>query len=492
MTIQLNLTPDPRILVALTHNPLAPLDALCELIDNAIDSFADARLTGSPVQFPLVVVQIPGAAEIRRGSGAVIVRDNGPGLSREGAERALKAGFSGKSSRSGRLGLFGMGFNVATGKLGQRTRFLTGEASAESAIEVTVDLMRMQSEHTYMVPAELVPKPADLSHGTIVEVSGWWPEGNPNNGFVRKLSNYGAQTIADELGRRYATILRDNLTRIVVNEISCRAFEHCTWGPKRFVERRGSGRIPARYEFDELLGTQRRCSVCDALLADDDRECPQCHSGSLRTIEERVRGWVGIQRFDDSTNFGVDFVRNGRAIRISEKDAVFTFVDEFKRETKDYPLDNPFGRIVGEVHLDHVPVDFLKQDFQRSSDEWRRAMSFLRGDSSLQPGKPNADKNESPVFKLYQGYRRVRTAGTSDLYMGVWDPDKRGPKRIGRDVEREFYSKFLERVPGFYDDVEWWKLVESAGQAPAPKLVDCPKCGNQNLAEAEKIGRAHV
>jgi len=64
--------------------------------------------------------------------------------------------------------------------------------------------------------------------------------------------------------------------------------------------------------------------------------------------------------------FGIDLIRNGRAIRPSEKSAFFTYVDEFKNEIKDYPIDSQYGRIVGEIHLDFVPVDFLKQDFQRA------------------------------------------------------------------------------------------------------------------------------
>ena len=36
------------------------------------------------------------------------------------------------------------------------------------------------------------------------------------------------------------------------------------------------------------------------------------------------------------------------------------------------------------------------------------AMSFLSGDSSLQPNQPGADANTSNVFLLYQGYRKVR------------------------------------------------------------------------------------
>ncbi len=43
-----DFTPDPKVLIALTHTPMLPLDALCELIDNAIDGFSAARIQGIP------------------------------------------------------------------------------------------------------------------------------------------------------------------------------------------------------------------------------------------------------------------------------------------------------------------------------------------------------------------------------------------------------------------------------------------------------------
>lgn len=483
--MKLNLTPDPRILVALTATPLNPLDALCELIDNAIDSFTDAKLSGNPVDYPLVVVQIPTVSEIRRGSGSIVVRDNGSGLTQEGAQKALTAGFSGKAARSGRLGLFGMGFNIASGKLGAITRFLTARRGDPDAIEVVVDLNRMQRDRSYEVPAESVTKPENFTHGTLIEISGWWPDGNPNHGFVRKLAGYTTATIVEQLSRRYATILREHGVRIQVNDTSCSAFEHCVWDRSRFVERRGAGRVQARYDFNEVLAVQTRCVECDTLLIGDQEACSHCESVSTRSVEERIRGWVGVQRFDDQTNFGIDLIRNGRAIRIGERDAFFSFVDEFRREIKDYPIDSPYGRLVGEVHLDHVAVDFLKQDFQRSSDEWRRAMKYLRGESSLQPQQPNAENNVSPVFKLYQGFRRVRTPGRADMYMGVWDQADQKPKRVSRELERDYYRKFQDKQLGFHDDAEWWKLVETADQPPPPRLVECPSCSADNLPDTE-------
>src|ERR1051326_7171494 len=483
-----DLTPDPRVLIALTHTPMQPLDALCELIDNAIDSFQVAKLQGSPVKDPLIIIDLPRPSALTKRVGSVRVRDNGSGLSRGMAERAIKAGFSGNNPYDS-LGLFGMGFNISTGKLGRVTRFQTARPEKDKAIEVIIDLEQITKSGSYAVPFKWIEKPAQITHGTIVEVDGWWPEGNPNSGFIKKLVQYGMPTVRAEIGRRYATILRERNLRIIINQEPCPPYEHCHWSDARTVERRGAGIVPAVFRFDELIGAQKRCSACTSLLSPSDKVCPACESSTFRTIEERIRGWIGIQRFDHESDFGIDLIRNGRAIRIGEKGAFFEYIDEFKRVIKDYPIDSPYGRIIGEVHLDHVPVDFLKQDFQRSSAEWQRAVSYLRGDTPLQPGKLKpAETNESPVFKLYQGYRRVRTPGRTDMYMGYWDAQDDKQKRISRDIEKELFQRFKAKEPGYYDDTEWWKLVEQADLRPIEELVECSECGGQNLKEQDICG----
>lgn len=478
-----DLTPDPKVLVALTRTPLAPLDALCELIDNGLDSFRTAKLQGSPILHPIIVVELPRIAQLDRGEGVVRVQDNGTGLTSEMAEKALKAGYSGNNPYDN-LGLFGMGFNIATGKLGRKTRFLTAMQGTTHAIIVTVDLEEITRTKSYKVPVEMAPKPAGFINGTCIEISGWWPDGDANSGFVKKLVKYGIPGICEGLGRRYAAILKAEGLHLSVNGQKVIPFEHCAWSDKRFVERRDHGKIPAVFRFNEVLSAQPRCSMCTAIV-EAGSPCPACGATLVRTVEERVSGWVGIQRYDDSTEFGIDLIRNGRAIRIAEKSAFFDFVDEFKKTIKDYPIDGTYGRIIGEINLNHVPVDFMKQDFQRSSPEWQRAISYLRGDSSLQPNQPGADSNSSPVYKLYQGYRKVRNVGPGDMYMGFWDDAEGKAKRISRDKEKELLEKFGKRLPGFFDDAEWWKLVEEAVQRPLVKISECPECLAQNLEDAE-------
>lgn len=486
--MKFDFTPDPKVLIALTHTPMQPLDALCELIDNSIDSFYGAKIQGVIVDNPLIVITLPTKKQLMNNSGVLRIQDNGVGMTAENAEKAIKAGFSGNNPYD-TLGLFGMGFNISTGKLGNRTTFMTARADMNSYVKTVIDLSKINNSKNYSLDAFEILKNdtepfANNSHGTIIEVDEWWPEGNANRGFIQKLIQYGAPKIREEIGRRYATILRKGEIKIIVNDEKCEAYEHCVWDDSRFVVRK-SGNIPAVIRFDKTISSTKRCGKCTAILGAEDHICPSCGSSEIRTIEEKVRGWVGIQRFDSDTEYGIDLIRNGRAIRTGEKNAFFEFVDEFKHTIKDYPIDSQFGRIVGEIHLDFVPVDFLKQDFQRSSIEWQNAMSFIRGNSSLQPTQPGASENDSPIFKLYQGYRRVRQFGRGDMYMGYWDADSRSAKRISRDIEKEYYDKFKQKLPGYYDDSEWWKLVETADQPPVDDLPECPYCGAQNLREAE-------
>ena len=453
---QFDLTPDPNVLIALTQTPLRQMDALCELVDNAIDSFSAAQRQGIIIKDPTINIFLPKESDVSRGLGCVRVIDNGPGLTAETAEMALRAGYS-SNNQYDNLGLFGMGFNISTGKMGSVTTLITARADAEQALKVVIDLNKMNKSKSYMVNPQAIEKTFD--HGTLIEITGWWPEGNSNNGFIKVLSKYSTAKVTEELGRRYASILRNKEIRIFVNGILCEAYEFCVWGANRHVTRKKYGEIPAVYNLDRVIFTQKKCAKCGALLENFQSECPICACSEIRTVEERIKGWIGIQRYDNGTEYGIDLIRNGRAIRVAEKTAFFEYTDEFNKTVRDYPIDGPFGRIVGEIHLDHVPVDFLKRDFQRSTPEWQRAMSYIRGDSSLQPTQKGAENNNSPMFKLYQGYRKVRTAGTVDMYMGYWDGSSNppGPHRISREVEQDFIARFKKKEPGYYDDAKWWE-----------------------------------
>ena len=63
-----DFTPDPKVLIALTHTPMKPLDALCELIDNSIDSFNAAKIQGLPkIDTPIISITLPKKKDLDSG-----------------------------------------------------------------------------------------------------------------------------------------------------------------------------------------------------------------------------------------------------------------------------------------------------------------------------------------------------------------------------------------------------------------------------------------
>lgn len=481
---QIDIKPTPQVLLALTHTDLKPIDALCELVDNAIDSFAE---TGNQSGINEIHIDLPTLGELQKDEGKIRIMDNGPGMTLDNVKKALTAGYSSQNAY-GRLGMFGMGLNIATGKFARKTRLVTATKESDMALVVEVDLEKLVEQgHFGVQPMEenknnFFP---DSESGTIIELSSWWREGNPNRDNPVKLVRNGPGRVSQILGRRYATLLRSDLPvqfSIWVKNEKCIPFEHCVWAEHRFVTR-GNERIPARQVFDTVLNTQVRCLECGE-LASPNGQCTVDTSHPTGSIEERVRGWIGVQRYDDVNNFGIDLIRNGRAIRILEQDAFFSFETEDGEIIKDYVVDGIHGRIVGEVHLDHVRVDFTKQDFQRYTPEWVRAMEFLRGKSSLQSKRPGAADNHSPVMKIYRGYRRVRSIGLVDMYMGERQEGDKGPSRVSRELEKEYLERFRNKEEGYYDDAKWWEKVEEASRE-RDEFVQCPECEFQNPANAE-------
>ncbi len=472
----ITITPDPQILHVLSYLEMRPLDGLCELVDNGLDALGgmDASDGGGAIWLDL-----PTRKEVEEGIARLRVRDNGPGMTLDQVESSLKAGYSSKP-RHGSLGLFGVGFNIATGKLGRVTTLTTARADDDFATRTQIDLVSLRKSGSFDLKAHKIAKPHGLQHGTVVEVTQPWGQSHQNHGYMLKLVSIGRPKILAQLGRVYSSILEKGKVRILLGDEAAKPFCHCVWDDSRFVEHAKHGKIPAVFRFEKkVIYIQLVCAGCGANILQGSTKCPEANCGSASSVthEEFISGWVGIQRYSDTSHFGIDLIRNGRAIRLQEKSAFFEYQDpETGESILDYPVDQRDGRIVGEIHLNHVPVDPAKQNFERSSPEWRRAMEFLRGKSSLQPERPGADSNHSPIFNLFQGYRKVRGPGKRSMYMGKWMPGSNAASLLGKDEIEQLKAKFEQRIPGFFDDAEWWRLVEEADQKPITGLIKCPSC----------------
>ncbi len=111
-----------------------------QAIDNSIDALTYALDIG---EFELsdedlcIEVYLP---ESENDMNAIVeVKDRAPGMDAEKLQQAVRAGWSG-NDQFDKLGLFGMGFNVATARLRKITRVITSQSSGPNWIGVEIDL----------------------------------------------------------------------------------------------------------------------------------------------------------------------------------------------------------------------------------------------------------------------------------------------------------------------------------------------------------------
>jgi hypothetical protein len=143
---------DPRLTGALFANYRTPVDAVLELVDNAVDS----RIPGRPLELDLALR--PGAITLTVVGGEGM----GPGdLERE----YLRWGGSGKRAGE-RIGRYGQGGKAAIGHLGARFAILAGKAGEGRAFGFADDQYRDRSRlRSYELQER--PKPVDAALGYV-------------------------------------------------------------------------------------------------------------------------------------------------------------------------------------------------------------------------------------------------------------------------------------------------------------------------------------
>ncbi len=448
-TETLDITPSPRILKLIAEIEFRPWQCIAELVDNSFDEFLDIKRSQVPWTEPLEVsVSLP-SQRTALDRGQIAVEDNGRGMTLEQVRNAVRAGFTGKDPITN-LGLFGMGFNVATARLGGVTRFLTTRAGDTEWVGVEIDVDNMGD--SFRAPVVHVPKESPKHQGTRVEITR-----------LTKLADWltkpGNQTgLRKTLGGIYSYLLDTDNFRLLVNGIATPVWRHPVWSRERSVTRRGEV-IPAIIDIDEDLGERAVCRTCGAWQPAPNTECEQCDSTDLEVRRRRVHGWVGILRELDRKEFGIDFLRNGRKILRFDKE-IFRWKDPDDPSGVgeiEYPIEIPAneGRIVGEIHLDHVHVTYTKDAFDSNDPAWHGAIRILRGDGPMQPKKAAAlgyGRNDSPLSRLYRGYRR-NDPGREYLMAG------NGRHKRARLDTKDWVRQFHMGAAEYQTDEKWLEAV---------------------------------
>jgi hypothetical protein len=448
-----NVTPSPRILRLIGEIEFKPWQCVAELVDNSFDEFLEIRRSDERWNEPLEVSVTLPSQRTTFEDGEIIVRDNGRGMDLTELTNAVRAGYTGRNPIEN-LGLFGMGFNVATARLGGVTRFLATRAGDREWVGVEIDVDNMTE--SFDAPVVREPKDAPEEHGTRVEIRrlhrrSEWLTRPPNQSGLRKT-----------FGGVYSYLLDAEGFRLSVNGVKVAPWRHCLWSAERSVVRDGET-IPTIINIDEDLGERAVCRTCGLWQNSANAECEQCppeaHS-ELEIRRRRVHGWLGIARELDPREFGVDFLRNGRKIRRFDKD-IFRWDDPEDPTGEgeiEYPIETPAnqGRIVGEVHLDHVRVVYTKDGFDSSDPAWHGAVRIIRGEGPLRPQRARqmgyGSRNDSPLARLYRGYRR-NVPGKAYLMAGT------GAAKRARLDTKEWVKKFHDDDPEYQTDEKWWEAV---------------------------------
>lgn len=475
----INVRPSPRILKILGDIEFDPWQCLAELIDNAFDKFLDVEESGIvPEERPRVRIEIPLAS--RGATSRVTVTDNGPGMDLTTLNNAVRAGWSSNDTFS-RLGLFGMGFNIATARLGSRTTVKTTRDGDHEWIGVVIDLDQVNEDFDVPVLHERKDDPA--AHGTVVIVERLNPG---REEWLRRNHNRLRQT----LGAVYSYLLDKKRYQVTVNEVEVRPRKPCIWGANRSVTY-GSGsraeQIPAVIPINTLLPPAEVCLDCRNWQSIGLGSCEQCGGTHLHQRERRIHGWVGIQRYLDLTDYGIDFLRNGRKILRYDK-RVFEWQNinaPLEPAMPEYPTElRQGGRIVGEIHLDHVPVNYMKTAFEWNDRGWIGALHLLRGAGPLLPQRARQygfGENDSPIGRLHKAFRR-NDPGRRYLIPG------NGSGPIHAETRR-WADRFYDGDPDYQSDAIWWDAVVAHDEIRERRATPSPSDGVTEPVAPGILGR---
>jgi hypothetical protein len=456
-----DITPSPRILQVLGDIEFEHWQCLAELVDNGFDEFLDIKREGLDWDEFSVTIVLPRPDDA---DPMVEVWDKGRGMDVEGIRQAVRAGFSGNDQFE-KLGLFGMGFNIATARLGNVAEVLSKRQGEAEWRGVRIDLRKISEEGEFAAP--MVSEVADdaAEHGTRVIVKGLKPE--PREYFNR---GQNVARLRTKLGDVYAPLLSEEGFHLYVSGQAVKPRRACVWDPSREVSRRRYGKaeaIPAKIEIERDLPDMEACGTCRNWQEPGQDVCRVCGSDDLRVRQRRIRGWLGIQRYLHQSDFGIDFIRNGRKILLRDK-RLFVWRDpnDDSNEVVEYPVEVPYeGRIVGEIHIDHVPVNYQKNAFEYDGQAWRAVVRALRGEGPIQPNKREeagySDRNDSALARLFDGFRR-NNPGLNYLMPG------NGQTAL-KEKAREWAKRFRDGDADYQTDERWYdaakrhdELVEEA------------------------------
>ena len=450
----IDITPTPRILRTLGEIPFQTWQCLAGLIDNSIDAFSLGKGTTADETEKRITINWANDS-VAAADRTIEITDNACGMSITQLQNAVRAGYSSNNPVSN-LGLFGVGFNIATARLGESTTIMTTRKGDADWVGIKVDFERLTESKSFNAPVVRKAKSNPDESGTKIVIA------KLKSGIMAELPNKENE-IRQRLESVYAPLLATEGITILVRGKLLKPRNLCVWSESRYV-RYGDQNIAARISIDRNLGSalfdaRRNCYLTPAEAEDFYISQQEGQSLPDYIIErsKRLTGWLGIQRYADPNDFGIDFIRNGRKILISDK-SLFQYENQLtgQKETQ-YPIElgsTIGGRIVGELHVDYLLPTYQKNDFDRSDISWQQTVEAICGVGPFLPKSRKAlgftEPNVSPLCVLVNAFRRV-DKGTKCLF-------------APNDIAKRYATEFRKGNREYFDDTKWWKAAQEEDQ----------------------------
>lgn len=450
----LDITPTPRILRTLGEIPFQTWQCLAELIDNSIDAFLSDEANASEEEERRISVNWTGES-VAANDRTIEITDNACGMTLEQLQYAVKAGYS-SNDPIGNLGLFGMGFNISTARLGELTTIISTRRSDTEWVGVEINFQKLIDSKRFDAPIVRIPKESAEESGTKIKIS------RLRHGILTELPNKENE-IRQRLEAVYSPLLNTKEIVIYVKSKQLRPKNHCVWSASRYV-RYNDQNVSARIEIDRNLGDALFDLSKNCYLTGDEAEPYYIAQQEGRELPphvvergKRLTGWLGIQRYADPNDFGIDFIRNGRKILISDK-SLFQYENPITGQKElQYPLElgtSVGGRIVGELQVDFLLPTYQKNDFDRSDNSWAQTVEAICGVGPFLPksrkGLGFPEQNTSPLGIMVNAFRRV-DKGTKCLF-------------APNDIAKGYAAQFRKGMRDYFDDTLWWKAAQEEDQ----------------------------
>lgn len=403
--------------------------------------------------------------DVNMADRVIEVTDNASGMTLEQLQNAVRAGYT-SNDPVGTLGLFGMGFNIATARLGECTRILSSRKGDSEWIGIEIDFQKLIESGSFEAPIVREHKDNDSDSGTRISIAQLHPS------TLNELSSKKNE-IRRQLEIVYAPLLKMQGVSITLQGIKLHPHKHCVWSETRYVQH-GNDTVPAVLRIDESLGKalfdkDRNCYLTESetdkyeIARDNGEPLPK----NIIERDRRITGWLGIQRYADPDDYGIDFIRNGRKILLSDKSFFYYFNPTTLQNELQYPLElgtSIGGRIVGELNVNFLLPTYQKNGFNKSDMSWQKMQEVICGTGPFRQKSRKAlgftKPNQSPLCRLVNAYNRI-DKGTRCLF-------------VPNNLSKKYASEFEKGSPEYLEDTKWWKAAQEADQERGMGKKDTP------------------